>query len=103
ERKSFTVDSAGPGRMIGGHGQTIVLTVPENVDDIIKGPIVTSIKGSRQGLPINGRSGGYPARPAGMIYNGQTIPFDCELELKASDRVEITLAGGGGYGDPGER
>jgi len=103
ERKSFAPNSAGPGRMIGGHGQKIVLTVPDDVGEVLKGPIIATIKGSRHGLPITGRGGGSDARPAEMIYNGRAIPFDCELELNAGDRLEIILAGGGGYGDPRER
>ncbi|MFN3937699.1 MAG: hydantoinase B/oxoprolinase family protein [Gemmobacter sp.] len=104
--KTFLPDTGGPGRHRGGLGQrvrfrkrvedgqpTLVSVYPEGVDNPIPG-----LFGGRPGGGARGRI----LDPAGHVLH------DCGtgelVELTGTHQiVELTLAGGSGYGDPAER
>lgn len=101
EVKSFATDSAGAGRQRGGAGQRVVIRVPADAD--IDGHILAGVRGGRFGVPIYGLEGGHEVPEPIAEVNGRRIVLGTQVELRAGDVIELTVPGGGGFGDPRER
>jgi N-methylhydantoinase B len=102
-RKELVPDSGGPGRQRGGLGQCVEFAVPEG-DLAPAGPIIAGIRGSGRhpdsSFPVAGLFGGGPGRNEGLSLNGAPLAHGAQQRLRPTDRVELRLPGGGGYGDP---
>ena len=104
--KSFVPDSGGPGRYRGGLGQKIRyrrLTVTG-------GPMLSTLYPEGVTHPAEGLFGGGSCIPASarIVAEDGTELRDCGtgalVEIEGTDQiVEVIVAGGAGYGDPGER
>jgi len=97
EKRELTEDSGGPGCWRGGLGQTYVIRVPEAFD----GMAWVSMLSDRTGHPALGRLGGL----AGSLRTNKlnsTIDMHPKrrIQIKAGDRIEVKMPGGGGVGDP---
>lgn len=101
EAKSFAADSAGAGRQRGGAGQKVVIRVPADAD--IDGPILAGVRGGRFGVPIYGLEGGHEVAEPVAEVNGRRIVLGMQIELRSGDVLELTVPGGGGFGNPKER
>jgi 5-oxoprolinase (ATP-hydrolysing)/N-methylhydantoinase A len=104
--KSYLVDSGGAGRFRGGLGQIVRLR--KRLDD--GQPTQVSVYPEGVDNPVDGLFGGRSGGTArGRIVDGDGREIrDCGtgalVELTSSaEIVEIQLAGGSGYGPPGER
>ncbi|MCX7340006.1 MAG: hydantoinase B/oxoprolinase family protein [Hyphomicrobiales bacterium] len=104
--KTYLADSGGPGRFRGGLGQrlrlrkrhddglpTQVSVYPEGVDNPIDGLFDGLPGGTARGRVVD--KGGKELRNCGT---GELVELTSPEQI-----VEITLAGGSGYGDPAER
>lgn len=106
EEKTFLPDSAGPGRHRGGFGQRVVFRKREDDGQTM----LVSVYPEGVNNPIPGLFGGLPGMgargrvldPAGKLLvdcgTGQLVELTTTTE-----RVEMILAGGAGYGPPSER
>ncbi len=101
EQKSFATNSAGAGRYRGGFGQHIVVRIPD--DAPLDGPILAGIRGGRFGVPIFGLEGGAEVEEPIAEVNGKRVVLGTQIELRGGDRLELTVPGGGGFGDPLQR
>ncbi len=99
--KSFAMDSAGAGRQRGGVGQRVVIRVPQDAD--IDGHILAGVRGGRFGVPIYGLEGGDEVPEPVAEVNGKRVVLGTQIELRAGDVLELTVPGGGGFGDPRQR
>lgn len=100
EKRELTVDSGGPGRWRGGLGQTYVLRVPESFD----GQAWVSMLSDRTGHAALGRLGGLDGSLRTNRLNGTTeMHPKRRIQVKAGDRIEVKMPGGGGVGDPKDR
>ncbi|MFM9982154.1 MAG: hydantoinase B/oxoprolinase family protein [Burkholderiales bacterium] len=100
EKRELTTDSGGPGRWRGGLGQTYVLRVPESFD----GQAWVAMLSDRTGHPALGRLGGQTGSLRTNRLNGLTdMHSKRRIQIKAGDRIEVQMPGGGGVGDPRER
>ncbi len=104
--KSLVSDSGGPGRHRGGLG--VRARLRKLHDDGL--PTLFSVYPEGVGVATDGLFGGHGGSEArGLVRDGASrIVHDCGtgelVTLTASDRViEVRLAGGAGFGDPGER
>ena len=104
--KTFLADTGGAGRTRGGLGQRVRLR--KRHDDNL--PTLVSVYPEGVDNPIDGLFGGQPGGGArGRVVNSRGEETrDCGtgalVELtRADDIVELTLAGGSGYGPPAER
>ncbi len=104
--KAFVVDSGGAGRFRGGMAQRVRLRKRD--EDAL--PMLVSVYPEGVGLHIAGLHGGQAGLTArGVVQDasGQVV-HDCGagelVTLSRTDQfVELTLAGGSGYGDPRAR
>lgn len=101
EMKELAMDSAGSGQYRGGLGQRVIIKVREDAQ--LQGPIMTSIRGGRFGVPIYGVLGGEEGAEPHASLNGKEIKLGTQFELNPGDRLSLVLPGGGGYGDPAAR
>jgi N-methylhydantoinase B len=95
-------DSGGPGRFRGGLG--LVREYRLLADEA-----VWTMRSDRRAHPPYGVQGGRPGAPSWNVLNPgpaqrvlPTLPME-SVALKKGDVFRMTLAGGGGYGDPLER
>lgn len=97
ERKELRVDSAGAGQYRGGLGQVITFT------HVGHAPMTFSLTPDRiTTLPL-GLAGGRPGKIGEVYINGQKIFLFPAIELLPGDKVELHIAGGGGFGDVDKR
>jgi N-methylhydantoinase B len=97
-RKEYRRDSGGPGRCRGGLGQICEI---ENLSDT---PIQLMILGDREKHPALGIAGGMAGACASAQIDGTTaIRLKSKSMLAPGSRVRLNFAGGGGFGDPGQR
>jgi N-methylhydantoinase B len=96
----FRPDSGGTGRWRGGCGieRSWIATAPMRF----------TIVGERGEIPPWGLFGGGPGSPSRYLVvraDGTEEPLGskAEVSLNPGDRVVLMTAGGGGYGDPGDR
>ena len=97
----FRKDSGGSGRWRGGLG-----CIREY--EVLRGPITFTHRGERHFVRARGYAGGQPGALAQTVIfrtdgTEEIIPSKAVLRLETGDRVRIETAGGGGWGDPGER
>ena len=104
--KSYVTDSGGAGRQRGGLGQRVRLRKRD--DDGL--PTLVSVYPEGVNNPIDGLFGGQPGGEAqGRVIDAQGRELhNCGtgqlVELRhPGQQVELVLAGGSGYGPPGER
>jgi N-methylhydantoinase B len=95
--KRLRQDSGGPGRYQGGLGQRISL---ENTSDQA---VSFNFLGRRGDYAPRGIHGGGDGSPQSVRVGGQRVPVKSEQALGPGETVEYLEAGGGGFGDPGER
>lgn len=100
--KTLDKDSGGAGRMRGGLGQRVAFVVLDG-DHGPEGEMIIGLRGGRFDYPVPGVLGGSNGSSARIWLNGRAIRSGKQYYLKANDRLEFAISGGGGYGDPKER
>ena len=102
ERRELLPDSGGAGRRRGGLGRRVVLRIPD--DEYAPAPPVRlGIQSGRFRYAPEGLDGGAPGARAQFLVNGEPgNPYGL-TELQPGDVVTMDAAGGGGYGEPGQR
>jgi N-methylhydantoinase B len=98
EEKSLRPDSGGAGRYRGGLGQTIAFRART------REPFVCSVLCDRTRTPALGFGGGEPGGLGEVLIDG-VRPANPKAEhvVPPGALVEVRIAGGAGYGPPGER
>ena len=97
-KKQLRADSGGAGRFRGGLGQEVEIEVraPEMVR--------LSLLSDRRDHPADGVLGGKPGGAAVIALADGTRPHPkSRTTVQPGARVQLLYAGGGGYGDPGQR
>lgn len=94
-------DSGGAGRWRGGCGS-------EKVFELLRGEVTVTYRGERHTTRPWGLAGGRASRTSGAAIERadgtrEEAPSKATLRLRAGDRLEVQIGGGGGYGDPLER
>jgi N-methylhydantoinase B len=94
-------DSGGAGRWRGGCGS-------EKVFELLRGEVTATYRGERHTTRPWGLAGGRASRTSGAAITRadgrvEVAPSKATLMLRAGDRLEVRIGGGGGYGDPLER
>ena len=102
ERRELLPDSGGPGRQRGALGRREVFRVPDDAY-APQPPVSLAIQSGRFRLPPEGLFGGKPGALAQFLVNGKPGDPYGLTQLQPGDTVVMDAAGGGGYGDPGER
>ena len=101
-RKELAIDSGGPGEMRGGLGQDVSF----GVIDGPAGPmdqVTIGVRGGRHDFSVPGICGGGDASSARILLNGEDIRSGRQYHLRPGDRLDFSISGGGGYGDPKKR
>ncbi|MBA3791379.1 MAG: hydantoinase B/oxoprolinase family protein [Rubrobacter sp.] len=97
-RRELRPDSEGPGRYRGGFGQEMEIGVRGDSDWVI------SAMYDRTKCAAQGICGGSPGATGTVrAADGGELHPKRQQRLAASERVTLSLPGGGGYGDPLER
>lgn len=97
-RKELVPGSGGAGRFRGGLGQEV------EIELLSPFPATLSILVERTQHAPAGLFGGGPGRPSAVELNGEPlVPVRGRRTLRPGDRLRVVYAGGGGFGDPGER
>lgn len=97
-RRELLPDSGGPGRRRGGLGQQV------DIEILAARTVELRTQFDRVEHPANGLLGGMPGRPSRLRLNGVTeISAKGRISLEPGDRLELTYAGGGGFGHPADR
>ncbi len=106
ERKELAPETAGAGRMRGGHGQLFRLRAPDGGNDTL----TLAASCHHQSHPPFGLAGGGSAQATAAHLDGRAIPVAETASLlgalpfrTGTGSVSIRTAGGGGHGDPRER
>jgi len=95
-------DSGGPGKTKGGLGRRIEFKIPTG-DDAPLPPVNLGIQSGRFRYPPEGLFGGRSGASARFLVNGEPgNPYGL-TRLNPGDVITMDAAGGGGYGEPGER
>lgn len=102
EARELWVDSAGPGRFRGGLGQKYVLRMLDG-DLGPVGDVLASFRGGRFIHPPAGVLGGGNAPRGYLAIGGKPDDAGRHVIVRAGDRIESHIPGGGGYGNPLER
>lgn len=95
--KRLRADSGGPGKFRGGLGQELLF---ENRSET---PIAVSFLSEHILHPPFGIMGGSAAPCGDVTINGERVHPKRQHVLKQGDMIQLTIPGGGGYGDPKER
>ena len=102
EKRELVPDSAGPGKMKGGLGRSVVFRVPDDEYAPIP-PVNLGIQSGRYRYPPEGLFGGRDGSKARFLINGEPgNPYGLS-QVGPGDVVTMDAAGGGGFGDPLER
>ena len=96
-RKEFWQDSAGPGRQRGGVGQVITF------QHVGTRPIIFNLTPDRITTVPPGLSGGRPGRIGEVRIDGELTTLFPPIILQPGSIVELSIAGGGGFGPVEER
>jgi N-methylhydantoinase B len=98
-KKELAPDSGGPGRYMGGLGQDMTVEV------ISDKPVTLSVISEKWDFPPLGRAGGMAARAnrAEKVMGEGPLPRKGRTQLLPGDVINLSFAGGGGYGPPAER
>ena len=96
-RKEFWQDSAGPGRQRGGVGQVITFQHVGNR------PIIFNLTPDRITTVPPGLGGGRPGRIGEVRIDGELTTLFPPIILQPGSIVELSIAGGGGFGPVEER
>jgi N-methylhydantoinase B len=102
EKRELLPDSGGAGTMRGGLGRRVVFRVPDDAYAPLP-PVNLAIQSGRFRNPPQGLFGGAPGAKARFLVNGQPGNSYGLTRLNPGDVVTMDAAGGGGYGDPGQR
>jgi N-methylhydantoinase B len=102
ECRALLPDSGGAGRKRGALGRREVFRVPDDAY-APQPPVLMALQSGRFQLPPEGLFGGKPGARAQFLVNGQPGDPYGLTRLERGDVVVMDSAGGGGYGDPGER
>lgn len=100
-RSELKPDSGGAGRRRGGLGLVKEFK-------LLEGTMTLTHRGERHFHPAQGYAGGRPGACAYSVIHrrsgeAEEIPSKIVTDLAAGDRLIVETAGGGGFGDPGER
>ncbi len=102
KQRELIPDSGGAGRQRGALGRREVFWVPDDAY-APSGPVTLAMQSGRFRLPPEGLFGGKPGAKAQFLVNDKPgNPYGI-TRLRAGDTVVMDAAGGGGYGEPGER
>lgn len=102
EKRELIADSGGPGKTKGGLGRRIEFKIPTG-DDAPLPPVNLGIQSGRFRYPPEGLFGGRSGASARFLVNGEPgNPYGL-TRLNPGDVITMDAAGGGGYGEPGER
>jgi N-methylhydantoinase B len=102
EKRELIPDSAGPGKMKGGLGRSVVFRVPDDEYAPIP-PVNLGIQSGRFRYPPEGLFGGRDGSRARFLINGEPgNPYGL-TQAGPGDVVTMDAAGGGGFGNPFER
>jgi len=102
EKRELIPDSAGPGKMKGGLGRSVVFRVPDDEYAPIP-PVNLGIQSGRYRYAPEGLFGGRDGSRARFLINGKPgNPYGL-TQVGPGDVVTMDAAGGGGFGDPLER
>lgn len=98
---SLACDSGGPGRFRGGLGGIYEY-------ELLDGDATVTYRGERHFCAAFGANGGHPGGQAYAVIRRaggeeETVPSKIVAQLHRGDRLVVRTAGGGGYGDPGDR
>jgi N-methylhydantoinase B len=96
-RKEFWQDSAGPGRQRGGVGQVITF------QHVGTRPIIFNLTPDRITTVPPGLGGGRPGRIGEVRIDGELTTLFPPIILQPGSIVELSIAGGGGFGPVEER
>ena len=97
-RRELRTDSGGPGMYRGGLGQWTEVSYRG------EGSWGVSALVDRTRFPATGLEGGKSGAPGEFLVNNTIRPQPkAFIPLEPADRVQLNLAGGGGYGDPFRR
>jgi N-methylhydantoinase B len=102
ECRALLPDSGGAGRKRGALGRREVFRVPDDAY-APQPPVLMALQSGRFQLPPEGLFGGKPGARAQFLVNGQPGDPYGLTRLERGDVVVMDSAGGGGYGEPGER
>lgn len=102
EAREIVCDSGGPGQMRGGLGRRMVIRVPDDEYAPLP-PVTIAMQAGRFRYPPRGMFGGEPGAKAQFLHNGTHGEPSGLTLCNPGDVIEFYSAGGGGYGDPGER
>jgi N-methylhydantoinase B len=102
EKRELLCDSGGPGKLRGGLGRRVVFRVPDDAYAPLP-PVHLGIQSGRFRYPPEGLFGGKPGARARFLVNGEKGDPYGLTRLNPGDVVTMDAAGGGGYGDPGQR
>jgi len=97
-RREFRESSGGPGKFRGGLGQVIEL------GGAAAAPIALLCNFERVRNPARGRDGGQPGAPGAVsLRSGRPIRPKGRQTVPPRDAIQLSLPGGGGFGNPHER
>jgi N-methylhydantoinase B len=102
ERRELLTDSGGAGKQRGALGRREVFRVPDDAY-APQPPVSLAIQSGRFRLPPEGLFGGQPGALAHFLVNGKPGDPYGLTRLQPGDTLIMDAAGGGGFGDPGER
>jgi 5-oxoprolinase (ATP-hydrolysing) len=100
EEKRYADGSGGAGEQRGGLGERVVVRrVEEDGARVSLGAFPEGLQAVPPGL-----AGGAPGEPARLRFKGETLTRGRLVYLESSeDALEVTMPGGGGWGDPARR
>ena len=102
EAREIVCDSGGPGKMRGGLGRRMVIRIPDD-EHAPLGPVTIAMQAGRFRYPPQGIFGGHPGAKAMFLHNDQPGDPSGLTFCRPGDTLAFYSAGGGGYGNPGER
>jgi len=102
QSRELVRDSGGPGKLRGGIGRKMVIRVPGG-DTAPLSPTTVAVQAGRFRYPPEGLFGGKPGARAQFLVNGAPADPSGLTFCQPGDQLAFYSAGGGGYGDPGQR
>ena len=96
-RRELLPDSGGPGEFRGGSGQLTEFRNDTGVE------LDMALMGQRTNFPAEGFSGGQAGRVRAYVRGEDVVDGKGRYTLAPGERMTMYEAGGGGFGDPGQR